>query len=78
MLAPPHVARRRLEQLALCFGIDVYPHTVLSSHFHLVVRHDPLAWRGWSDEDVAWRWFEVFSPTDTARWCKSATRNCAN
>ena len=54
----------RLEQLAPCFAVDVYSHTVSSNHFHLVVRHDPLASRGWSDEEVAWRWSDVFPPTE--------------
>ena len=54
----------RLRQLAPCFAVDVYSYTVLSNHFHLVLRHDPLAYRWWSDEEVAWRWFEAFPPTE--------------
>ena len=54
----------RLKQLAPCFAVDVYAYTVLSNHFHLVLRHDPLAGRAWSDEEVAWRWFEAFPPTE--------------
>ena len=54
----------RMRQLAPCFAVDVYAYTVLSNHFHLVLRHDPLADRGWSDEEVAWRWFEAFPPTE--------------
>ena len=53
----------RLRQLAPCFAVDVYAHTVLSNHFHLVLRHDPLAHRDWTDEEVAWRWFEAFPPS---------------
>ncbi|MXY57847.1 MAG: hypothetical protein F4029_17185 [Gammaproteobacteria bacterium] len=54
----------RLKQLSPCFAVDVYAYTVLSNHFHLVLRHDPLAHRWWSDEEVAWRWFEAFPPTE--------------
>ena len=54
----------RLRQLAPCFAVDVYTFTVLSNHFHLVLRHDPLIHRDWSDEEVAWRWFEAFPPTE--------------
>ena len=54
----------RMRQLAPCFAVDVYAYTVLDNHFHLVLRHDPLAGRGWSDEEVAWRWFEAFPPTE--------------
>ena len=54
----------RMRQLAPCFAVDVYAHTVLSNHFHLVLRHDPLAHRDWTDEEVAWRWFEAFPPSE--------------
>ena len=55
---------QRLGQIAPCFAVDVYAYTVLSNHFHLVLRHDPLAHRGWSDEEVARRWVEAFPPTE--------------
>ena len=54
----------RLRWIAPCFAVDVYAYTVLSNHFHLVLRHDPLAGRGWSDEEVARRWVEAFPPTE--------------
>ena len=54
----------RMRQLAPCFAVDVYAYTVLDNHFHLVLRHDPLAGRAWSDGEVAWRWFEAFPPTE--------------
>ena len=54
----------RLRQIAPCFAVDVYAYTVLSNHFHLVLRHDPLAGRGWSDDEVARRWVEAFPPTE--------------
>ena len=54
----------RMRQLAPCFAVDIYSYTVLSNHFHLVARHDPLAHRDWSDEEVAWRWFEAFPPAE--------------
>ena len=54
----------RMAQLAPCFAVDIYAHTVLSNHFHLVLRHDPLAHRDWTDDEVAWRWFEAFPPTE--------------
>ncbi len=52
----------RLHLLSPCFAVDIYSYTVLSNHFHLVLRHDPLAHRDWSDEEVVWRWFEAFPP----------------
>ena len=54
----------RLRRIAPCFAVDVYAYTVLGNHFHLVLRHDPLAGRGWSDEEVARRWVEAFPPTE--------------
>ena len=54
----------RMGQLAPRFAVDIYAYTVLSNHFHLALRHDPLAHRAWSDEEVAWRWFEAFPPTE--------------
>ena len=53
----------RLRQLAPCFAIDVYSYTVMSNHFHLVLRYDPGACRSWTDEEVAQRWFDAFPPT---------------
>ena len=38
---------------------------MLGNHFHLVLRHDTLAGRGWSDEEVARRWVEAFPPTES-------------
>ena len=52
----------RLRLLVPCFAIDLYAYTVMSNHFHLAVRHDPLACRAWSDAEVAARWFDAFPP----------------
>ena len=54
----------RMRQLAPCFAVDIYSYTILGNHFHLVLRHDPLAHRDWADEEVAWRWFEAFPPSE--------------
>ena len=50
----------RLEFLAGQFGIDVLSFAVLSNHLHLVVRNRPDVVRGWSDEEVARRWWNLF------------------
>ncbi len=55
---------QRLKQLTPCFAVDVYSYTVLSNHFHLALRHDPVACRFWTDEEVAWRWFDAFPPKE--------------
>ena len=58
---------RRIKQLACCFAVDVYSYTVMSNHFHVVLRYDPMASRLWSDEEVARRWFDAFPPTERGK-----------
>lgn len=52
--------RSRLEFLAGQFGIDVLGYSVLSNHFHVVLRNRPDIVRGWSDDEVARRWWNLF------------------
>lgn len=54
----------RIKRLAPCFAVDIYSYTVLSNHFHVVLRYDPLACREWSDDEVARRWYDAFPPTE--------------
>ena len=53
----------RLRLLVPSFAVDLYAYAVMSNHFHLAVRHDPLACRAWDDAEVAARWFDAFPPT---------------
>ena len=52
--------RDRLEFLAGIFGVELLGFSVMSNHFHCVLRtrHDEVA--GWSDEEVARRWLQIF------------------
>ena len=43
----------RLQDLAEIFAIAVGGFSILDNHLHLLVRLDPEAVAGWSDEDVA-------------------------
>ena len=52
----------RLRLLVPSFAVELYAFAVMSNHFHLAVRHDPLACRAWDDAEVA-RWFDAFPPT---------------
>ena len=54
----------RIKLLACCFAVEVYAYCIMSNHFHLVARYDPLACWRWSDEEVARRWVDAFPPTD--------------
>ena len=50
---------RRLEFLAGQFGIDVLAFSILSNHFHLVLRNRPDVVATWSDTEVAARWLRL-------------------
>ena len=52
--------RRRLEFLAGEFAVDVLGYAVLSNHLHAVLRTRPDVVGGWSDEEVARRWWRLF------------------
>ncbi|MXY53523.1 MAG: hypothetical protein F4Y86_13495 [Gammaproteobacteria bacterium] len=52
----------RLKVLATCFAIELYAYSIMSNHYHLVLRHDPKACEMWTDEEVAERWVEVYPP----------------
>jgi len=52
--------RRRLEELAGIFGIDVCGYAVMGNHLHVVLRTRPDVVAAWSDEEVAERWWRLF------------------
>ena len=50
----------RLEELAGLFGIEILGFAVMSNHLHVVARTRPDVVRGWSDDEVAQRWWNLF------------------
>ena len=52
--------RRRLEELAGIFGIDVCGYAVMGNHLHVIVRTRPDVVAAWSDDEVARRWWRLF------------------
>jgi len=52
--------RRRLEELAGIFAADVCGYAVMGNHLHVIVRTRPDLAAGWSDEEVAARWWRLF------------------
>jgi len=52
--------RDRLEELAASFAVDVCGFSVMSNHFHAVLRTRPDVVDTWSDEEVARRWWRLF------------------
>lgn len=49
----------QLKFLAGQFGIDVLGFSIMSNHFHLVLRNRPDVVATWSDREVAWRWLQL-------------------
>ena len=49
----------RLRHFARCFGIDLLCFSILSNHFHLVLRSRPDVVASWSDTEVARRWLMI-------------------
>lgn len=49
----------RLRWLAAQFGIDLVGFSILSNHFHLVLRSRPDVVREWDDSEVARRWWRL-------------------
>jgi hypothetical protein len=47
---------QRIEYLAQFFGIDVLCYSIMSNHFHLVLRQRPDIVQSWDDTEVARRW----------------------
>ena len=52
--------RDRLEQLAGIFGIDVLSYSVMDNHLHVILRNRPDVVKGWSNEEIARRWWNLF------------------
>ena len=52
----------RLLDLAKHFSVDLYAHSIMDNHLHLVVYFDPMAAKRWSNEEVARRWVAAFPP----------------
>ena len=50
----------RLEFLAGQVAVDILGFCVMSNHVHVVVRNRPALVAGWSDDEVARRWWNLF------------------
>ena len=48
-----------LQQFAASFGIDLLCFTILSNHFHLILRTRPDVVETWDDTEVAQRWMMI-------------------
>jgi REP element-mobilizing transposase RayT len=52
--------QNRLQELAASFGIDCLSFAVMVNHVHVILRNRPDVVAGWSDEEVAKRWWQLF------------------
>lgn len=52
----------RIRFLGQYFAVEVHAYAIMSNHFHLILRYDPLAHLRWTDETVADRWLSVCPP----------------
>ena len=53
----------RMQELAGIFALDLCTYSVLSNHFHLILRIDGDRAQGWTDDQVAERYAKVFPHT---------------
>jgi len=51
----------RIKLLCSVFAVDLCAYAIMSNHYHVVVRIDAEQAKGWSDQEVAKRWMQVFS-----------------
>ena len=50
----------RLQELSASFGIACLSFAVMVNHVHVILRNRPDVVVGWSDEEVARRWWQLF------------------
>ncbi len=56
--------RDRLRTAASAFAIEVCGYSVMSNHFHVVLRVRPDLVGDWSDDEIAARWLRLYPPRD--------------
>jgi REP-associated tyrosine transposase len=54
----------RLVLLSKIFAVDLLAYAIMSNHYHVVVRVNPLESVAWSDEEVVERWGQIYSVDD--------------
>ncbi len=51
---------QRLAELLEVFAIDACGYSVMSNHFHMVIKTNPHASRKWTPQEVVRRWVRLF------------------
>ena len=57
----------RMFHLAQFFAVEIDAYAIMSNHLHLVVYYDPIASKGWDDDEVARRWVDAFPPKEKGK-----------
>lgn len=55
---------KRMALLSQIFAIDLLAYAIMSNHYHVVVRLDPVRSETWSDEEIKERWGKIYSVPD--------------
>ena len=63
---PKRLVVDQLERLTSTTAIHVGAYAVMGNHLHLLVKLDAAAARGWTDQEVARRWFAIHPPRKVA------------
>ncbi len=51
----------RIKLLCSVFSVDLCAYSVMSNHYHVVIRIDVDAVKKWTDQEVARRWMQIFN-----------------
>ena len=65
----------RIMELAAIFSIDVTACSVMSNHYHIILRVDKNRALSWSDHEVFTRWIQLFTGPDVVRRYLAVTGN---
>jgi REP element-mobilizing transposase RayT len=57
----------RMNELVRIFAIDVCSYSVMSNHYHIVIRVDPGKAQQWSEKAVVSRWLNIYSGPDIVK-----------
>jgi len=57
----------RLKTLTQLFAIDVCSYAVMSNHYHVVLKLNPVSANDWTDRDIVERWEQLFSGNEQTR-----------
>ena len=51
----------RIKRVCSVFAVDLCAYAVMNNHYHIVIKINTARVAGWTDEEVARRWLQIFS-----------------